>query len=181
MITGIFSHLHNRCKGCSGWSFRHYFLLILSLTILCSNNAAAQESPELTDTAKIKIQEEYGKLPLYFIQNDGQVDEKVKFYEKGSGRTTFFTKDGVTILLTNMKQPDSSSPNKIPAPVPSPTSESVKLTFLNANKNPEIIAEDVQEDEDNYFSSTDCDFDYTVDSSDNVIVTEQAENVEVVL
>ncbi|MFQ5900949.1 MAG: hypothetical protein ACE5IH_05275, partial [Thermodesulfobacteriota bacterium] len=36
---------------------------------------------EPDDAAKVKLQASYGKLPLYFIQNDGQVDEKVKFYE----------------------------------------------------------------------------------------------------
>src|SRR3990172_11408552 len=35
----------------------------------------------IPETTKVQLQETYGKLPLYFIQNDGQVDEKVKFYE----------------------------------------------------------------------------------------------------
>ena len=38
------------------------------------------------DPAQIAhIQQTYGKLPLFFIQNDGQLDKQVKFYEKGSG------------------------------------------------------------------------------------------------
>ncbi len=37
------------------------------------------------EASKIAAQEAYGKLPLYFIQNDGQLDKKVKFYEKYSG------------------------------------------------------------------------------------------------
>jgi hypothetical protein len=39
-----------------------------------------------------KTQAAYGKLPLSFIQNNGQIDKKVKFYEMGSNRATFFTK-----------------------------------------------------------------------------------------
>jgi hypothetical protein len=30
-----------------------------------------------------------GKLPLYFIRNDGQVNEKVKFYDKLVGHATY--------------------------------------------------------------------------------------------
>ena len=44
------------------------------------------------NAARDKLNTAYGKLPLYFIQNDGQVDEKVKVYEKGSGHATYFTK-----------------------------------------------------------------------------------------
>src|SRR5437879_4298332 len=52
-------------------------------------------------TKKVLVQEAYGKLPLSFSRNDGQIDRKVKFYEKGSGRATFFAKDGVYLFLTN--------------------------------------------------------------------------------
>ena len=48
---------------------------------------------------RVKVQENYGKLPLYFIENQGQINEKVKFYEKGNGHTTFFTKRGIYLSL----------------------------------------------------------------------------------
>ncbi len=72
--------------------------------------------------AKVQIQETYGKLPLYFIRNDGQVDEKVKFYEKGSGHATYFTKEGVYIQVVRGERSDDRSKkleNTSPA-VPSP-------------------------------------------------------------
>ncbi len=49
------------------------------------------EQKPVDEAAKLKIQEDYGKIPLYFVRNDGQINEKVRFYEKGSGRNTFFT------------------------------------------------------------------------------------------
>ncbi|WKZ17207.1 MAG: SBBP repeat-containing protein [Candidatus Jettenia caeni] len=55
---------------------------------------------------KAKVEENYGKLPLYFIQNDGQADEKVRFYERSIGHTTSFTSEGVHLSLT----PASQSP-----------------------------------------------------------------------
>lgn len=56
-----------------------------------------------SESVQMQAHENYGKLPLFFIQNDGQMDERVKFYEKGSGHAMFFTKDGVHILLTPAK------------------------------------------------------------------------------
>src|SRR5882672_1467696 len=51
--------------------------------------------PKADEARNKHVQQVYDNLPLSFIQNDGQVDKKVKFYEKGSGRTTFFAEDGV--------------------------------------------------------------------------------------
>ncbi len=62
---------------------------------------------EPANAAKIQVQENYGKLPLYFIQNDGQMNEKVKYYEKGSGHAMFFTEKGVYLLLTSGREQDA--------------------------------------------------------------------------
>ena len=41
----------------------------------------------------------YGKLPLYFIENKGQLDSKVRFYVKTSGQTLYFTGEGIVFEL----------------------------------------------------------------------------------
>ena len=71
--------------------------------------ATANGKSGVDDATKIQMQETYGKLPLYFIQNDGQIDEKVKFYEKGSGHATYFTKEGVYITLVRGEKSDDRS------------------------------------------------------------------------
>ncbi|MBE7549085.1 MAG: hypothetical protein HS127_18765 [Planctomycetia bacterium] len=53
-------------------------------------------TPEPGEAVRTSVQESYGKLPLYFIQNDGQVDERVQYYEKGSGQGMFFTKKDIS-------------------------------------------------------------------------------------
>lgn len=40
-----------------------------------------------------------GRLPLYFIENKGQVDRRVKYYVHSGGQTTFFTPKEVVIVL----------------------------------------------------------------------------------
>ena len=41
----------------------------------------------------------YGQMPMYFIENRGQVDKQVKYYARGRGHTMFFTKEGLVMTL----------------------------------------------------------------------------------
>ena len=63
--------------------------------------AAALPCPEIpeTDNDWTRVEQTFGKLPLYFIENQGQVDEEVAFYVKGADKTLYFMKDGVTFAL----------------------------------------------------------------------------------
>ncbi len=92
--------------------------------------------------AKAAVDEAYGKLPLYFIKNDGQVDEKVKYYVKGSGHTTFFTDDGIYL-------------NLIQAQKSAVKSEMLKLSFLNPDNKLQVLAEGLQKGRVNYFVGND--------------------------
>ncbi|MDD5434685.1 MAG: hypothetical protein PH343_04580, partial [Nitrospira sp.] len=89
----------------------------------------AKERSAVDASKQLQVQETYGKLPLYFIQNNGQMDEKVKFYEKGSGRTTFFAKDGVYLLLGSSKQTADNS--KKSAVKPEIVANKVKPSLAN--------------------------------------------------
>jgi hypothetical protein len=52
-------------------------------------------------TAQARAGEEaFGKLPLYFVQNQGQLDARVAYYVQGRDTTVYFTSEGVTIALT---------------------------------------------------------------------------------
>lgn len=66
-------------------------------------------SPEVAQARAI---EAYGQLPLSFIPNQGQVDERVGYYVQSSGQSLWFTADGVTMAL-----PEAT----------------LRLEFLNAN------------------------------------------------
>ncbi|TWU53164.1 Beta-propeller repeat protein [Candidatus Brocadiaceae bacterium B188] len=72
--------------------------------------SVADPNPQSTgDAAPSRVMETYGKLPLYFILNDGQMAEEVKFYEKGSGHAAFFTERGVTWSLTGKEEKEAGS------------------------------------------------------------------------
>jgi hypothetical protein len=129
------------------------------------------ETHPLDPAQKGQIANAYGQIPLYFIQNDGQMDGKVAFYEKGAGHTTYFTKDGVYLSLTsssNGKDPSQKSiaqskpfPSDrkmhpaVPPNVSDHSQELVKLSLLKANPNPKIVAVDPQEGTVNYLIGKD--------------------------
>lgn len=95
-------------------------------------------------------------LPLYFIQNNGQVDKRVRFYEKGSGHTTYFTKEGVYLaLIKDQRTEDRGQSQDTKSEVPSLQFETIKLIPQNANKDPEIVAEGMREGKVNYFIGND--------------------------
>ncbi|MCP4577821.1 MAG: hypothetical protein GY846_16230, partial [Deltaproteobacteria bacterium] len=77
-----------------------FFLFLFSVSFVAVSEAAAPGKAE-----KVNILEGYGKLPLYFIENKGQLNPKVRFYVKTSGRTLYFTNEGIIFdLLRKEKQ-----------------------------------------------------------------------------
>ena len=49
---------------------------------------------------KPQVVETFGKLPLYFIENQGQLDPRVAYYIQGGDNSIYFTGRGVTFALT---------------------------------------------------------------------------------
>jgi hypothetical protein len=62
---------------------------------------AGESSTDTMDlsTRESSILEAYGKLPLLFIENQGQVDEAVRYYVKASGQTVYFTEENIVFEL----------------------------------------------------------------------------------
>jgi len=46
----------------------------------------------------------FGRLPLYFIANRGQMDERVAFYVRGKDKAVYFTPEGLTIVLNGRSE-----------------------------------------------------------------------------
>jgi hypothetical protein len=52
-----------------------------------------------------RVHAAFGTLPLYFIENQGQVDRRVTYYVQGHDTTVYFTPTGVTLALTGPAAP----------------------------------------------------------------------------
>lgn len=87
----------------------------------------------------------FGRMPLYFIPNKGQIEGAAVFYVQGKDKTLYFSDEGVTLVLsekieqdvkqekTNPKNPgfkDLATENMDKRPGRTWT---VKLDFVGAN------------------------------------------------
>jgi len=89
---------------------------------------------ELQRPETARIQEMYGKLPLYFIENKGQVDSRVAYYVQGGDTTLYFTPAGVTFGLTGEQGCGGGSCFVKNLAGPQPIGRwAVKLDFVGAN------------------------------------------------
>ncbi|MEE8574589.1 MAG: SBBP repeat-containing protein, partial [Thermodesulfobacteriota bacterium] len=129
---------------------------------------------DVDPAAKAKVTKAYGKLPLYFIKNDGQVDAKVEYYVKGAGYTIYFTHEGVYFSLYKTAKPEerpgelketekeakTEEAKKVATPEKTEKTEESKSEFFNlslvdSNKKAKIIGEEKQAGKVNYFVGSD--------------------------
>jgi len=94
-----------RARKCA---FANYLVVILTLlwsAALVSGPvwASAAPNPQTalpSSVSKAQVVEGYGRLPLCFIENQGQTDSQVKFFTQGRGHSIFFTSEGAVLSLS---------------------------------------------------------------------------------
>jgi hypothetical protein len=69
---------------------------------------------------KIRIEACLNQLPLCFIENQGQMDQRVAYYVQGSDKVLYFTSEGVTFAFLTGDEVERGR-------------HIVKLDFINAN------------------------------------------------
>ena len=97
--------------------------------------------------SKARLVDGFARMPLYFVENRGQLDPRVAFAVQGRNTAIYFTKEGVTFSLTRSEDEDSrgkTSPASLPQPAPL-RRWNVKLDFLGANPNVQVTAEEKTE------------------------------------
>jgi hypothetical protein len=79
-------------------------VLALMLAFPAGGLLAGESSTDTTDLSATEptVLEAYNKLPLLFIENQGQVDEAVRYYVTASGQTVYFTEKNVVFDLTHV-------------------------------------------------------------------------------
>jgi len=126
---------------------------------------------------------DFGKFPLYFIYNKGQVNEKAKYYAKASRYTLWMTKEGL-VFDSIKKEREKEKPGKHHSKFKIQNSKLIKrdvssLMFIGANKNPEMVPIDKAKLKVNYFIGNDkskwhCD----VPTSQSVLYKGLYKNIE---
>jgi hypothetical protein len=73
-------------------------LALLCLGLACSKKESTEEEAKTTEAQqaqKAQVVQAYGKLPLTFTENRGQVAEPVRFYIRGPRGTVYYTPEEV--------------------------------------------------------------------------------------
>jgi hypothetical protein len=108
-----------------------------SQSVSRGSEAKPQEKPS-------RLRSPADKLPLYFVENKGQVDARVAYYVQGKNQVIYFTPDGLTLVLNDASrhkpQYASVNENSITAEssigepaLLSPRRLAVKLDFVGAD------------------------------------------------
>jgi hypothetical protein len=109
----------------------------------------------------LTLNPQFWKVPLYFIPNKGQVNERAKYYAKTSGYTLWITKQGLVFDSVRKIKAEVEEGTSHPALVGEPFQEGEierdvsRLKFLNANKSPGIIPLGITQHKVNYYIGND--------------------------
>jgi len=129
-----------------------------SLTQIHVPHSQIQQALKSQDASKnLDVDQDYGKMPLYFIPNEGQVDDKALFYAKTSRYKLWLTKQGLVFDSSRrIGKTDTESKHKDPRGRVNPGDAKYerdisRIVFLNANKSPEVIPMSKTEHQVNYF------------------------------
>lgn len=100
-----------------------------------------------------------GVAPLHFIPNQGQLDEKIKYYAKNGSQEIYITDEGVFLAITRGKQvletPEDPSKPFTPPERPVVETHVVKLAPLGMLPDAQIVPEDLREAKVNWLLGND--------------------------
>ncbi len=101
--------------------------------------SATQNQPD--EATKVRVLETYGKLPLSFEANQGQVDQQVNFLARGSGYSVFLTPtEAVLTLRATRTQPSTLNhqPGAEPESVAKADTSVLRLQLVNSNPTAQV-------------------------------------------
>src|SRR6185503_16345651 len=125
------------------------------ITTLASIRSVETATPTTVDaSAKTRIAERFGSLPLSFEVNEGQVDQAVKFLSRGFGYDLFLTSDEAVLSL---RKPRASEKDpRRTAPEATVREGSVlRLKLIGANAGAQVEGQDQLPGRVNYFTGND--------------------------
>jgi hypothetical protein len=114
------------------------FIMLIILCLTAFVTVALPCSAQIDQGVSPTVHQEtaYGQLPLYFVENRGQLDARVGYCVQGRDKTLYFTSVGITFALT-VPAEGENVPDARPLAGPEAFSQRwiVKLDFLEANPN----------------------------------------------
>ena len=114
----------------------------------------APAPPSVDSATKAKVAERFGRLPLRFESNEGQVDRAVKFLSHGPGYDLFLTANEAVLSL---RKPRASEKNSLQPPAAGETREGfvLRLQMIGANAAAQVEGQEQLPGKVNYFAGND--------------------------
>jgi Beta-propeller repeat len=84
--------------------------------------AGVKDIPVASEAKAHALINGFGRVPVYFVPNRGQADDRVNFYVQGDDKTVYFSQDGLTLALNKTIRGDKRGTERWAA----------KLDFLGA-------------------------------------------------
>jgi photosystem II stability/assembly factor-like uncharacterized protein len=125
-----------------------------------ADNAIPAKPPVNTNQAA-RLSEAYGKLPLSFEANRGQIDPRVKFVTRGSGYALFLTSDEAVLSLSRGAEAASLCPlgpdsgDTATAVGGQKVSTVLRMRLAGSNASPRVAGADELPGKSNYFIGND--------------------------
>jgi hypothetical protein len=105
--------------------------------------AAASQKSIAPSSAILQSRPDYGRMPVQFIPNRGQVEGRASYYIQGKDKTIFFSPEGLTFVLSGVKPDAGTLPGRSAVPTKTPESPwVVKLDFVDARSDIEPVGTD---------------------------------------
>ncbi|MGD2091925.1 MAG: SBBP repeat-containing protein [Candidatus Aminicenantes bacterium] len=127
-----------------------FFRLLLAIVPVKSEQVPDVQSADAFK-GSLRPDINFGKIPLYFVANQGQVNEKAVFYAKTSRYTLWLTKEG--LVFDSMKKVEEVEQDHSPSP--KFYRDVSRFVFLDANKSPGMVPVEESKLKVNYFKGKD--------------------------
>jgi hypothetical protein len=79
------------------------FILSMSMGPAAGPSRAEEATAGILIPSVPRLSPDFGRMPLIFISNRGQIDRHVDYYATGKDQDVFFTSEGITIALNRVK------------------------------------------------------------------------------
>jgi len=103
------------------------------MTARSAQPPADASAPPAVPNSALRADMDFGRMPLYFVSNQGQIDRRVAYYVQGQDKTQYFTPGGLTIALSGK----GSREGRVEK---TGSRWAVKLEFIDSNPGVKVIA-----------------------------------------
>jgi hypothetical protein len=119
------------------------FLLLGAALVPSMPNGEASGPAQADAAAETGVETSLMNLPLYFIENQGQLDQCVAYYVQGSDMSLYFTAQDVTFAMSTPAEEDASQEHY-----------AIKLEFIGADPDVQPMGKDLTEAVISYFTGS---------------------------